>query len=343
MPLTRQTAKNDSGPTTGYEEETTSNEKELGDMAPVLKDILKELKELRSWRAEVNDKLGSWSEMMSASNTKDAGNNDDENEKDKTIQMLLDQMDELRSENSALKAQLNEYRNDHRKVEEEVNLIREDRNKWVQEDKQRDINFKEIMEKQKLANQTTSREFEKAVVRVVKNKEHIVRRTVEKNKCLMFFGDTEKHTVIRKDREETDMTFTHHVLDALDEEGKEWRCDIEDVMRVGKYIQGKSRPIKIQFKSKRTVEDILTVTWKLSKMEELKHIVIRRDLDKEERDAIKKLQDEAKTKNEERSEVEREQFFWRVWEMKMKKWYIKKSSDSASVREESTQEEGREG
>ena len=149
-------------------------------------------------------------------------------------------MDELRNENTALKAQINEYRNDHRKVEEEVNSIREDRNKWVQEDQQRNINFREIMEKQKELQETTSREFEKAVVRVVKNKEHLVRRTVEKNRCVMSFGNIEKHIIIKKDRDEADLKLTHHVSGALDEEGREWKHDIEDVLRVGKYVKEKS-------------------------------------------------------------------------------------------------------
>ena len=68
----------------------------------------------------------------------------------------------------------------------------------------------------------------------------------------------------------------------------------------------------------------MTVTWRLSKIEEQKHIVIRRDLTQEEREVIKKLQDEAKLKNDGRTEEETQQFFYRIWEMKVRKWYIKK-------------------
>ena len=114
------------------------------------------------------------------------------------------------------------------------------------------------------------------------------------------------------------------ILAAVNEEGKEWECDIEEVKRVGKYTKGKSRPIKVQFKSKKTVEEIMTVTWRLSKIEEQKHIIIRRDLTQEEREVIKKLQDEAKLKNDGRTEEETQQFFYRIWEMKVRKWYIKK-------------------
>lgn len=246
-------------------------------MEPILRDLLEELKEMRAWKVEVDEKLRAWKEVMSASADKDTADVE-ETEKNRTIEVLLHQMDELKSENEALKAQLKEYRGEHERVETEVKQIREDRNKWVEEEKRREINFKEIMEEQKKVNSTDSKEFEKAVVRVVKSKEQIVRNTVERNKCVLLFGDVEEHIPIRKNKEEADMARTKSIFNAINEEGGEWERDIEEVKRVGKYIKEKSRPIKVQFKSKKTVEEIMTVTWRLSKNDELKHVVIRRDL-----------------------------------------------------------------
>ena len=102
-PKRKPPGRRDNESTTANEEENENYENARDDFEPVLKDVFKELVEMKSWREEVNKKLESWSEMMSPSNTTESRIVD--NEKDQTIQLLLDQMDELRNENAALKAQ----------------------------------------------------------------------------------------------------------------------------------------------------------------------------------------------------------------------------------------------
>ncbi len=46
--------------------------------------------------------------------------------------------------------------------------------------------------------------------------------------------------------------------------------EIEEVYRIGKYNQGKSRPLKIKLKSQTTTEETLANAWKLAKSNEFK-------------------------------------------------------------------------
>ena len=43
----------------------------------------------------------------------------------------------------------------------------------------------------------------------------------------------------------------------------------------------------------------------------------------EEREKERELRNEAREKNEMRTETEKEKFFWRVLDMKLRKWFIK--------------------
>ena len=42
----------------------------------------------------------------------------------------------------------------------------------------------------------------------------------------------------------------------------------------------------------------------------------------DEREAERELRNEAKLKNERRTETKKKEFFWRVLDMKLRKWYI---------------------
>ena len=63
---------------------------------------------------------------------------------------------------------------------------------------------------------------------------------------------------------------------------------------------------------------------KLKDEEEMKNVWIRRCLNKEDRETLKGKIEEAKQKNEARSEEEESRFFFRVVGLQVRKWYKNK-------------------
>lgn len=59
----------------------------------------------------------------------------------------------------------------------------------------------------------------------------------------------------------------------------------------------------------------------VSKTETYKKVWVRKDRSVEERNTIRDLKNQAKEKNEARSEEEKNKFFWRVIDMDLRKWY----------------------
>ncbi|MPC36423.1 hypothetical protein E2C01_029880 [Portunus trituberculatus] len=59
---------------------------------------------------------------------------------------------------------------------------------------------------------------------------------------------------------------------------------------------------------------------------EHKDIWIKRDMNLEEREKEKVLRIEAKEKNERKTEIEKN-FYWRVLDMSLKKWYLRKKEE----------------
>ncbi len=100
--------------------------------------------------------------------------------------------------------------------------------------------------------------------------------------------------------------------------------EIEELCRLGKYEEGKVRPMRIKFKTQVAATRVLERTWRLALKEKYREVWIRKDLNEEERASINELIKEAKAKNEQRPEEERNRFYWRVIEGKIKKWYVKR-------------------
>ena len=98
--------------------------------------------------------------------------------------------------------------------------------------------------------------------------------------------------------------------------------EIEDYMRLGKYEEGKSRPIKITLKSQVIAERLISMSWKLKDTQETRMIYVRRNMTQEERDKMRELITEVKLRNEARSEDDKTKFFWKVRNEKVWKWWI---------------------
>lgn len=209
------------------------------------------------------------------------------------------------------------------KAEEIKEQVRVEMNKqkeaWKAEDQKDKQGFRELMNQQIKEQQQG---IEKRVVNVIKNKESLVRDIADKKKCVILFGIREEKITVKADRVEYDNNKIMSVLDKLNDDG--WlRNELVEHTRLGKYEDGKDRPIKLKFNTQAAAEFMLYSSWKLHSYEELKKVFIRRNMSEEEREKLREMITEAKDRNEERSEEEKEQFFWRVRHEKLVKWFIR--------------------
>ena len=244
----------------------------------------------------------------------------------------IDKMEErqmiLQEDNRHFKLQCERYEKILMKYEEKVEVntekvkvLSEKQNQWKVEREEEKASFKEILE-QEIKNKT-ERSVEKSVVKVIKEKEGLVRDTVEKKKCVVMFGVKEKVQPIWHIREKEEKTVAVGLVKEAQIEGSSVHEEIEEVVRIGKYTEGGQRPLKVKFRSQVAAEEIIAGAWKLSKKEETKNVWIRRDLNEEERAKMTELWEEAKAKNESRTEAEKKKFRWKVMDMRLRKWYFR--------------------
>ena len=192
---------------------------------------------------------------------------------------------------------------------------------WGKKREEEAENLREIMN-----NQLKDKEeaMKRTVVKVIKEKEELVRHTVEKKKCVMVFGIREGKTPMRQEREKNEKNVAGKLVEVAINETNDCQGEIEEVSRIGRYEEGKNRPMRIKFKSQTSAEEVLNGAWRLGKREDYKNIWIRRDMNEEERNKTSELWKQAKEKNESRSEEEKKKFYWRVRDMKLIKWMIGK-------------------
>ena len=166
--------------------------------------------------------------------------------------------------------------------------------------------------------------MEKKVVSVIKDRKKMIRDTVDKVKCVVVFGLEEAHIEDRLERERKEKEKIRKVLTEVVEEGDRVVGQVEECYRLGKFVENRHRPIKIKFATQVQAEEVLRGSWKLAKREELKKVWISRDLDEEERSLRRELVHEANAKNDDRTEEERKQFYWKVIDLRVRKWYYRK-------------------
>ncbi|MPC51848.1 hypothetical protein E2C01_045702 [Portunus trituberculatus] len=118
-------------------------------------------------------------------------------------------------------------------------------------------------------------------------------------------------------------TFIKQVQDSTQELDQE----VEEVIRLERFSEGDMRPMKERMKSQVAVEEIVIIKGKLADDTESKYIWIKRYMNLEEREKEKVLTNEAKEKNEKRMEIEKKNFYRRVLDMKLKKWYLQKKEE----------------
>ena len=245
------------------------------------------------------------------------------------VERLLEQNNKNRQEINALHKENQDLRStlakgvdyDENMVKIEVkDQLQKEVHSWKEEREKQEIDIREIMKQQRTEQ---NEHMERNVVRIIKEKENIIRNTVQKKMCVIVFGDKEKDIPIKAIRQGEELKRAKEILSAVVEEGQEIGEQIEEIYRLGKYLRNGARPLKIRFSTQTAASTVLARTGKLSKTENMKHIWIRRDMTEEERNSLKNLREEAKTKNEERTQDQAKSFVWRVVDQKLKKWWLK--------------------
>lgn len=312
---------------------------EVGETEGILGKIIRELNDIKRWKEDMQEwKVSVSSQIEAICSICGAQAGDIEPGQDLSRASLKDiqtHMGQLQDENEALRLQLEEYKGQTKEMKTHVEEIKEKHNKWVNDEggKVKEVAMKEIMEEQKKQSERENKDLESVVVNAMRRNEQVLRETIDRNKCIIVFGDIEEHIIERKARDKEEINKVKTLIKHVDEEGNNWRDDIEEVRRMGKYSKGNTRPMRVQFRSRVTVDAIMNVTWRLNLTSKFKKITIRKDMSIEDRNIRKELQTEANVKNGERTKEDEKKFFWRVWEGKLKKWYIKRRDEVGRERE----------
>ena len=136
--------------------------------------------------------------------------------------------------------------------------LQELRNVWKKEQEEEKVSFSEVVKKQ------IQEKTKDVVIQVIKEKEDLVRDTVDKKKCLVIFGLKEKKNLNKYVREREERELVKKIIQTVQESTQELEKDVEETYRIGKYIEGGKRPLKVRMRSQVTVEEILAKTGKLA-------------------------------------------------------------------------------
>ena len=241
------------------------------------------------------------------------------------VLIVKEKEDKMREDNkilqSQLKSEMSEVRKNNDDIRNAVGQIEGKQNECGKKTEEAEISLRKIMEEQ----EKERREMKNKIVSVIKEKKKIVRDTlVDKVKSVIIFGLKEEKIVRREQRERKEKESIKKVVEIVTEgDSTETLRAVEEFHRLGKFEENKYRPLKIKFATQVQAEEMINGAWRLAQVEECRNVWINRDLDEDERVQMKELVQEAKQKNRERSEEEKMQFYWKVRDWKLRKWYVR--------------------
>ena len=145
-------------------------------------------------------------------------------------------------------------------------------------------------------------------------------------KSVVFFGVEQENITNRIERDKMDLSKIVDLLKVISEEDDD--IGIEEFQRLGKYVKNVNRPLKVTLQSSSMVETVMRNVKKIKQSDQWKHVWVNRCLTKEDRDKLREKVQEAKQKNNERSEEEERHFFYKVVGLQVKKiWYKRGNQD----------------
>ena len=119
---------------------------------------------------------------------------------------------------------------------------------------------------------------------------------MDKKKYVVVYNIEERAQPIRHIREKEERKIVKDVITVVQEDEEDLKEEIEEVYRLGKYQEGRSRPIKVKFSTQQTAEKVLEKKWKLASKVGYK-IFIKKDMNEEERKKMSEMvKSEKKTK-----------------------------------------------
>ena len=226
----------------------------------------------------------------------------------------------LREENQSLRKEMKEVRKSEEDIQTSIKKVEKKQCEWAKLNEENEQSLNQIIEHQKKEKE----EMEKKIVNVIKEKKKMVRDTVDKVKCVVLFGVKEENMVDRMERERKEKENIKKVVTEVVEDEDRAMGQVEEFYRIGKFEENKSRPLKIKFATQVQAEEVVNNAWKLARKEEWKKVWINRDLDEDERIKQRELVEEAKEKNDNRTEEEKKKFYWKAVDLKLRKKYYRK-------------------
>lgn len=238
------------------------------------------------------------------------------------IVILKNQLEEMRQREIQRNKEEEERTKENEELKKKIEiLIKENRELKKCQIEERNIDFREITEQQ---NQERQENIRKEVVNVLKNNGQIVREEAEKKKSIIVHGIKEKNIPMKINRDKEETKKAKEILKQLNEEEDiKFEEELDEVVRLGPYTEGKVRPMKMRLKSQIATEQILRRAHRLKQSEEHKDVYLKKYRNEEERKKLGEMHEEAKKMNEERTEEDKTKFFWRVLGDRLRKWYIK--------------------
>ncbi|MPC57720.1 hypothetical protein E2C01_051707 [Portunus trituberculatus] len=250
-------------------------------------------------------------------------------------QGLKEEIQEIKKQIDVLKVTCHDYESCSRSLQVKVqngivnrgegglgeNKLKELRNEWKQEQEEEKVKFSEIVKRQIQENTKV------AVIEIIKEKEDLVGDTVDKKKSFMILGMKEKNHPNKFMRECVVRELARTVIKRVQDSAQELHQEVEEVIRLGIYSEGGRKPMKVRMKSQVAVEEIMARKGKLTNDNDHMDIWIKRDMNLVEKEKEKVLRSEAKEKYEKRTEIEKKNFYWRVLDMRLKKWYLRKKEE----------------
>ena len=174
--------------------------------------------------------------------------------------------------------------------------------------------IKQVVKEVALENIGTN-DFRDTVMGMVKDEiieqaSPLIKATYDRQRSVIVSGVKESRKETRDERQKDDMDKIVAVLNKIGvtNEGN----NIAHMYRLGKFSETKARLIKVIFEREEIQKKAMSLARNLKECEEYKKVFIWRDRTKDEQDKIKVNLQEAKTRNDERNEREKKDFYWRA-------------------------------
>ena len=161
-----------------------------------------------------------------------------------------------------------------------------------------------------------------------------VDREENRKKNLILLGHKEEETRVKEDRKEKEIEYTEKLIKGL--MGNEKNKVKYNAHRLGIFKGGTNRPVRMIFEDAETVDKLLKNGYKMKHLKGDEKLTLRRDLSLKEREELNIKLKEARSMNSQRSDAEKEFFFYKVREGNIVKHFLRKPKCRKKQKEEVT-------